>query len=83
MLNYCQGKEVILGLISTSSLQPISTSSITLHIENAARLLPLESLHLSSQGDFRDNEGNSIVSEQMMWSKIVTMKNIAKSVWGE
>ena len=83
MLNYCQGKEVILGLISTSSLQPISTSSIMLHIENAARLLPLESLHLSSQGDFRDNEGNSIVSEQMMWSKIVTMKNIAKSVWGE
>ena len=83
MLNYCQGKEVILGLISTSSLQPISTSSITLHIENAARLLPLESLHLSSQGDFRDNEGNSIISEQMMWSKIVTMKNIAKSVWGE
>lgn len=83
MLNYCQGKEVILGLISTSSLQPISTSSITLHIENAARLLPLESLHLSSQGDFRDNEGNSIITEQMMWSKIVTMKNIAKSVWGE
>ena len=83
MLNYCQGKEVILGLISTSSLQPISTSSITLHIENAARLLPLESLHLSSQGDFRDNEGNSIITEQMMWSKIVTMKNIAKTVWGK
>ncbi len=83
ILNYCQGKEVILGLISTTSLQPISTSNIILHIENAARLIPLESLHLSSQGDFRDNLGNSVISEQMMWSKIVTMKNIAKTVWGK
>lgn len=83
ILNYCQGKEAILGLVSTSSLQPISASNIILHIENASRLLPLESIHLSSQGDFRDNQGNSVLTEQMMWSKIVAMKNIAKTVWGE
>ena len=83
LLNYCQGKEVILGLVSTSSNQPISASNIIHHIETAARLLPLESLHLSSQGNFRDANGNSSITEQAMWNKIVAMKNIAKTVWGE
>ena len=83
MLNYCQDKEVILGLVSTSSIQPISASNIILHIENAARLLPVDSLHLSSQGDFRDLQGNRAITEQAMWNKIVAMKNIAKTVWGK
>ena len=83
ILNYCQGKEAILGLVSTSSNQPISASNIIHHIETAARLLPLESLHLSSQGNFRDANGNSFITEQAMWNKIVAMKNIAKTVWGK
>ena len=83
ILKHCQSKDVILGLVSTSSSQPISTSTITHHIENAARLLPLESLHLSCQGYFRNLSGNSSISEQEMWNKIATMKNIAKTVWGE
>lgn len=83
ILKHCQSKDVILGLVSTSSSQPISTSTITHHIENAARLLPLESLHLSCQGNFRNLSGNSSISEQEMWNKIATMKNIAKTVWGE
>lgn len=61
ILKYCQSKDVILGLVSTSSSQPISTSTITHHIENAARLLPLESLHLSCQGNFRNLSGNKFL----------------------
>ena len=80
ILKHCQSKDVILGLVSTSSSQPISTSTITHHIENAARLLPLESLHLSCQGNFRNLSGNSSISEQEMWNKIATMKNIAKII---
>ena len=83
ILKHCQSKDVILGLVSNSSSQPISTNTITHHIENAARLLPLESLHLSCQGNFRNLSGNSSISEQEMWNKIATMKNIAKTVWGE
>ncbi len=83
ILNYCQGKEVILELVSVTNSNILSSSVIAHHVENAARLIPLESLHLGCRGNFRDLTGNSAITEQEMWNKLTMLKNIANTIWGE
>ncbi len=83
ILNFCQGKEVILELVSTTNNNPISPSILAFHVENAARFIPLESLHLGCRGNFRDLNGNSSISESDMWNKIASLKSAAIQIWGE
>ncbi len=83
ILNYCQGKEVILELVSTTTNNTISPSILAFHVENAARFIPLESLHLACRGNFRDHLGNSTISESDMWNKLASLKSAARQIWGE
>lgn len=80
-----QGREdvtIVLGLVTSKSPKLESAEVIKNRIAEAAKLVPLENLALSTQCGFASTEEGNALTEQEEWTKLSFIKHIADEVWG-
>jgi 5-methyltetrahydropteroyltriglutamate--homocysteine methyltransferase len=75
-------KVVVLGVITSKTGELESKDSIKKRIEEAAKIVPLEQLALSTQCGFASTEEGNTLAEQQQWDKLKLVVDIAKDVWG-
>ena len=76
------GVKVVLGLITTKSGEMEDPSEIRARIDEAAKVMPLDSLALSPQCGFASIDiGNKITYDQQT-AKLQMVLDIANDVWG-
>jgi 5-methyltetrahydropteroyltriglutamate--homocysteine methyltransferase len=75
-------KVVVLGVITSKTGELESKDSIKKRIEEAARIVPLDQLALSTQCGFASTEEGNTLAEQQQWDKLKLVVDIAKEVWG-
>jgi 5-methyltetrahydropteroyltriglutamate--homocysteine methyltransferase len=78
-----KGKTVVLGLLSSKSAQLEDQDSLARRIEEAAHILPLDQLGLSTQCGFASVAGGNVLSEDEQWAKLELVVDTAARVWGE
>lgn len=76
-------KKVVLGLITSKKPELEDPDVIKARIAEAARILPLDRLCLSTQCGFASTEEGNKLTEDQQWAKIALVRSIAKDVWGE
>jgi methionine synthase II (cobalamin-independent) len=76
-----EGKQVVLGLISTSTPLWEDQEPIAACIRRAARYVPLDRLSLSPQGGFSAHGRGVRLTEREQWARLAQAKEIAASVW--
>lgn len=52
-------------------------------IQDAAKVVPLENLALSTQCGFASTEEGNQLTEDQQWAKLTLVKEIAETVWPE
>lgn len=77
-----EGKQVVLGLVTSKSGKLEDKEVIKKRIAEAAKVIPLDDLCLSPQCGFASTEEGNILSEAEQWAKIRLIKEIATEVWG-
>jgi 5-methyltetrahydropteroyltriglutamate--homocysteine methyltransferase len=77
-----RGKTVVLGLVSSKSARLEDQDVLRRRIEEAARVLPLEQLALSTQCGFASVAGGNVLSEEEQWAKLELIVDTAARVWG-
>ena len=77
-----EGKEVVLGLITTKRAELEDKQTVIDRIHEAAEIVPLERLSLSPQCGFASCEIGNKLTEDEQWAKIALVKEIAEEVWG-
>lgn len=77
------GKEVVLGLVTTKRPLLEDKEAVLRRIEEAAKYLPIERLALSTQCGFASCEIGNKLTEAQQWDKLALVRQIAKEVWGE
>ncbi len=77
-----RGKTVVLGLISSKVGKLESADELARRIEEASRVVPLESLALSPQCGFASTMEGNLLSEDEQWAKLRLTVETAKRVWG-
>lgn len=77
-----EGKNVVLGLITTKSPVLESKDKIIARIHEAAGYVPLDHLYLSPQCGFASCEIGNKLTEEDQWAKLALVKEIAEEVWG-
>jgi len=75
-------KVVVLGVITSKTGELESKDSIKKRIEEAAKIVPLDQLALSTQCGFASTEEGNTLAEQQQWDKLKLVVDIAKEVWG-
>ncbi|MGT2929422.1 5-methyltetrahydropteroyltriglutamate--homocysteine S-methyltransferase [Streptococcus dentasini] len=75
-------KVAVLGLITTKDGKLEDKSQIIARIKEAAKILPLEQLWLSTQCGFASTEEGNILTEEDQWNKLALVKEITEEVWG-
>jgi len=73
---------VTLGLLSTKAAELEEETRLLQRIEEAARLLPIERLALSTQCGFASVAGGNALSEEAQWAKLERVARTAERVWG-
>lgn len=77
-----EGKQVVLGLVTTKSGKLESKDELKRRIDEAARFVPLEQLCLSPQCGFSSTvEGNALTMDEQ-WAKLELIVETADEVWG-
>ena len=76
-----KNKSVVLGLVSSklAALEPKDT--IKRRIDEAARYVDLDRLHLSPQCGFASTEEGNQLTEDEQWRKLAHVVEIAHEVW--
>ncbi|HJU31966.1 MAG TPA: 5-methyltetrahydropteroyltriglutamate--homocysteine S-methyltransferase [Hyphomicrobiaceae bacterium] len=74
-------KRVILGLLSSKSGVLEDETLILRRIEEAARVLPVEQLGLSTQCGFASVAGGNSLDEDQQWAKLELIVDLAARVW--
>jgi methionine synthase II (cobalamin-independent) len=77
------GKLVVLGLISSKTGGLENRETVIRRIHEAAQLIPLDRLCLSTQCGFASTEEGNILTEEAQWRKLQFVKEIAQEVWGD
>jgi 5-methyltetrahydropteroyltriglutamate--homocysteine methyltransferase len=77
-----KGKRIVLGLVSSKSGALEEEAALLRRIEEAARILPLDQLGLSTQCGFASVAGGNPLSEQEQWAKLQLVVDAAARVWG-
>ncbi|MBV8722869.1 MAG: cobalamin-independent methionine synthase II family protein [Candidatus Eremiobacteraeota bacterium] len=72
-----------LGLISSKVAALESADAIVRRIDDAAKVLPLESLSISPQCGFASTMYGNMLTEDQQWAKLKLVIDVAKRVWGE
>ena len=73
---------VVLGLVTSKSGVLESPDAVKARIADAATLVPLASLGLSTQCGFSSTEEGNLLTEQDQWAKLALIRGIAADVWG-
>jgi 5-methyltetrahydropteroyltriglutamate--homocysteine methyltransferase len=77
-----QGKQVVLGLVTTKRGALEDADALRRRIDEAARFVPLDQLCLSPQCGFSSTvEGNTLTIEEQ-FAKLRLIVEVAASVWG-
>lgn len=76
-------KKVVLGLITSKKPELEDPEVIKARIAEAAQILPLDRLCLSTQCGFASTEEGNKLTEEQQWAKIALVRSIAQDVWGE
>lgn len=82
LADVAEGKDVVLGLITTKRAALEDKDHIIRRIHEAAQYVPLEHLYLSPQCGFASCEIGNKLTEEEQWQKIALVQEIAKAVWG-
>lgn len=77
------GKQVVLGLITSKKPELEDPETIKARIAEAAQYVPLERLCLSTQCGFASTEEGNHLTEDQQWSKIALVRSIAEEVWAD
>lgn len=77
-----KGKIVELGLISTKLAALESADEVARRIDDAAKVVPLESLALSPQCGFASTMVGNLLTEDQQWAKLKLVVDVAKKIWG-
>jgi 5-methyltetrahydropteroyltriglutamate--homocysteine methyltransferase len=77
-----KGKRVVLGLVSSKTAELEDQSELLRGIDEAARIVPLEQLALSTQCGFASVAGGNTLSEDEQWAKLRLVAGTAERVWG-
>ena len=77
-----EGKNVVLGLVTTKSPVLEDKATVIARIHEAAKYIPLERLSLSPQCGFASCEIGNKLTEDEQWSKVDLVREISKEVWG-
>lgn len=75
-------KKVVLGLLSSKDGALEDKATIISRIKEAAKILPLDQLCLSTQCGFASSEEGNNLTEAQQWAKIALICEIAREVWG-
>jgi 5-methyltetrahydropteroyltriglutamate--homocysteine methyltransferase len=76
-----QGKNVVLGLVTTKEPGLERQDELRRRIEEAARYVPLENLALSPQCGFASVAAGNLISVEDQWRKLQLVVDTAKKVW--
>ena len=77
------GKQVVLGLITTKRPELESPAEIVARISDAELYIPHNDLCLSPQCGFASCEIGNKLTEEEQWAKIDLVQEIAAEVWGK
>lgn len=77
-----RGKRVVLGLVSSKTAALEDQDTVMRRIGEAARILPLDQLGLSTQCGFASVAGGNVLSEDAQWAKLELIVDTAQRVWG-
>src|SRR5215831_1322462 len=82
-LRYLPGhKRVVLGLVSSKGGHLEGEDDLLRRIEEAARVLPIEQLGVSTQCGFASVAGGNVLTEDEQWAKLELVVATAQRVWG-
>lgn len=79
--NVANGKQVVLGLITTKRPLLEDKQAIINRIKEATKYIPLERLALSPQCGFASCEIGNKLTQAQQWDKIALAKQIAEEIW--
>lgn len=72
---------IVLGLITSKDGQLENPAAIIQRVNEAAKLVPLSNLALSTQCGFASTEEGNILSEADQWKKIKLVVDTANKIW--
>ena len=75
-----QGQALVLGLVSSKIAELEDQDGLMRRIEEAARVLPLDQLALSTQCGFASVAGGNVLTEDEQWAKLELIVDIAERV---
>ncbi len=78
-----QGKDVVLGLITTTDAALEHDDDGRRRIDDAARFVPLENLALSPQCGFASIAAGNLLSADDQWKKLALVARVARKTWNE
>jgi 5-methyltetrahydropteroyltriglutamate--homocysteine methyltransferase len=78
-----QGKNVVLGLVSSKLAQLESQEDLVQRIEEAGKFMPLQNLALSPQCGFASTMEGNLLAEEQQWRKLGLVAQTARKVWGD
>lgn len=81
----CNNREdvtIVLGLVTSKSPKLESATDIKQRLSDAATLVPLDNLALSTQCGFASTEEGNALTPDEQWAKLKFIKQIADEVWG-
>ena len=73
--------ELVLGVITSKKPELEDIDQIISRIQEAAAIVPLENLGISTQCGFASTEEGNILTEQDEWNKLQLIKTITDKVW--
>ena len=73
--------ELVLGVITSKSPELEDVDQVIERIQEAAKLVPLQNLGISTQCGFASTEEGNILTEQDEWKKLQLIKTITNKVW--
>ncbi len=77
-----KGKQVVLGLVTTKTVQLESKDMLKRRIEEAAKYVDIDQLCLSGQCGFASTEEGNTLTEDEQWAKLRLIVEVAEEVWG-
>ena len=81
--NNASKKRLVLGLITSKFPELEDKDAVIARIQDAAKVVPLENLALSTQCGFASTEEGNQLTEDQQWAKLTLVKEIAETVWPE
>jgi len=73
--------KIILGLVTSKTPQLEDSAKLKARIDEAAQLIPLENLGLSTQCGFASTEEGNKLTEEEQWAKVELVVKTAKQIW--